>query len=127
MLQRRKAPRVEVRFPVSCRFKDKAGNSCSFIGLVHDLSLHGMRVSLAVPPILDSEAGMGYNLPLPRPFTPIHGRATIRWMRWDPAHHRTTFGVEFRDLQDHQNKDLKAIVGELETEDQGWSPDYQNN
>jgi c-di-GMP-binding flagellar brake protein YcgR len=127
MLQRRKSPRVEVRFPVSCRFKDKAGNRCSFIGLVHDLSLRGMRLSLALPPILDSSESVRYDLPLPHPFTPIHGRAYIRWMKWDEVHHRTTFGVEFMELKDTQNKDLKAIVGELAGEGVAWSLDFQNN
>jgi c-di-GMP-binding flagellar brake protein YcgR len=127
MLQRRKDFRVEVRFPVSCRFKDKAGNRCNFIGLVHDLSAKGMRVSLALPPILDAAEGVGYDLPLPRPFTPIHGRAHIRWIKWDESHQRTTFGVEFCGLNPHQSSDLQAIVGELEAENQAWSPDNQTN
>lgn len=116
MVQRRKHNRVEVHFPVCCRFMDSEGKPFAFIGVVQDLSISGMRVSLTLPPTLEHPKNVQYDLPLPQPFSPIHGQGDVRWIRWDNESHKTILGLEFSALKDVEQADIQAIVNELEAD-----------
>ena len=116
MLKKRLNERVEVDLPVICVLEPDQIKGQTAPGRISDLSISGMKFSLALPFRALRSKLIDFILDLPAPFGTIKGHGEIQWKRWDANKRCTSCGIKLSPLSLKHLETLDAIVEEVKSD-----------